>query len=344
LKLKTVKKAISSRSFLKSNGVTNMDHDSFFRNKIESMLITASWVEPVQKMLGITGVSQVWDDAPEWYIWIAGAPGVYALVFDHGRSFDALDQTLHQGRFAVKCYPYASAGVFDTYSAKECDMVSSDLFDHTHTPRMEARPEIPEAFFTIGSISLTLDAAQTVALFTFDSLDFLRWSTLTAKPGPGNRPGGKCLIRNIPAWQIGYPLFDRMAGLYAFYSKRQPAFIGTTRSPGFECIIDPPHSTPESQSCDSIQQGSASVMFAETTNTERLKDAIWHEQLDAEEHIVFVSRCRHSDCSASASDNFPPVEMNRLWWELAQSEIKSELATTCGCCDHGHQPDDVRCH
>ena len=94
-----------------------MDHDSFFRNKIESMLITASWVERVQKMLDITGVSQVWGDAPEWYIWIDGAPGVYALVFDDGRSFDALDHTLHQGQFAVKCYPYATAGVFDFASS-----------------------------------------------------------------------------------------------------------------------------------------------------------------------------------------------------------------------------------
>ena len=66
-----------------------MDFDSFFRNKVESMLITASWVGQVQKMLGLAGVNQVWGDRPEWYIWIDGAAGVYALVFEEGETIEA---------------------------------------------------------------------------------------------------------------------------------------------------------------------------------------------------------------------------------------------------------------
>jgi hypothetical protein len=52
-----------------------MDLDSFFRNKVESLLITASWVEQVQQMLDLKGVSQVWGDRPEWYVWVEDAPG-----------------------------------------------------------------------------------------------------------------------------------------------------------------------------------------------------------------------------------------------------------------------------
>ena len=175
-----------------------MDFDSFFRNKVESILITASWVEQVQKMLDLNGVSQVWGIRPEWYIWIDGAPGVYSLVFEEGETMEAADQTLILGQFAVKCYPYVEAGVFDAFSPREREMITGNRFDHTHTPRLEAREGIPEAFFTIGSISFMLDVSGTVAMFTFDSLDLLRWSVISATINQKNRLYQKSIVRNIP--------------------------------------------------------------------------------------------------------------------------------------------------
>jgi hypothetical protein len=312
-----------------------MDFDSFFRNKVESMLITASWVEQVQKMLDLTGVSQVWGDRPEWYIWIDGAPGAYALVFEEGETIEAQDQTLNLGEFALKCYPYVDASVFDSFSPGEREMVTGELFDHTHTPRLETQQEIPAAFFSVGSISFALDAAETVALFTFDSLDFLRWSALTAKTGSKNRLHEKSIIRNIPGWQIGYPLFDRLVSLHAFYSKQPPAFIGATRSPGFECIIDT-HQIPESRVCDDIQHWSTSVLFVNAAETGRWIDTIWRAQLDTAEKIVFEHACSHSACNQLAADGLPQVGINSLWWDLAHADLKSELASTCGCQDHEH--------
>ena len=312
-----------------------MDFDSFFRNKVESMLLTASWVEQVQKMLDLAGVNQVWGDRPEWYIWIDDAPGVYALVFEEGEIFDAADQPRVLGQFAVKCYPYASAGVFDSFSPAEREMVTGELFDHTHTPRLESRQRIPEAFFTVGSLSIMLNAAETVAMFTFDSLDFLRWSALTAKTGSENRLHEKSFIRNIPAWQIGYPLFDRLISLYAFYSKQSPAFIGATRSPGFECMVDIDQ-TLESRVCDETRQYSTSVLFSDTTDYEKLVDKNWRTHLDPAEKIVFEHTCSHSACHHFADDEIPQVAINSLWWDLAHADLKSELASTCGCEDHEH--------
>jgi len=313
-----------------------MDFDSFFRNKVESMLITASWVEPVQKMLDLTGVSQVWGDRPEWYIWINGAPGVYALVFEEGETIEAADQTLHLGQFAFKCYPYVDASVFDSFSPQEREMVNSELFDHTHTPRLEARQRVPETFFTVGSLSFMLNAAETVAMLTFDSLDFLRWSSITAKTGQRNglnEARGKRLIRNIPAWQVGYPLFDRLISLYAFYSKQSPAFIGATRSPGFECLVDIDQ-TLESRVCDETRQYSTSVLFLDATATEELVDKNWRAHLDPVEKIVFEHACSHSACNHVAADGQPQVVINPLWWDLAHADFKSELTSTCGCEDH----------
>ncbi|MDX1709190.1 MAG: hypothetical protein R3274_11355 [Desulfobacterales bacterium] len=318
-----------------------MDFDSFFRNKVESMLITASWVEQVQKILSLTGVSQVWGERPQWYVWIEGAPGVYALVFETGNFTNAAGQSLYQGQFAVKCYPFASAVVFDTFSPAERKMVGGDVFDHTHTPRLEARRKVPEAFFTIGSVSFVVDAAETVALFTFDSLNYLRWSVLTAKNHLKLNPAEKSCIRNIPGWQVGYPLFDRIISLYAFYSKQAPAFIGATRAPGFECAIDF-HQTPENRQCDDIQQWSASVLFDRTSDNSRWIDSLWRTQLETEEKIVFQHVCSQNSCHHAANHQLPPIVINPLWWELARANIKSSLATTCGCCDHAHQPCDTR--
>jgi len=315
-----------------------MDFDSLFRNKVESMLITASWIEQVQKMLDIEGVSQVWGDRPEWYIWIDGAQGVYALVFEEGETIEAADQTLNLGQFAVKCYPYVSAGVFNSFSPQERIMVTGELFDHTHTPRLEARQRVPEAFFTVGSLSFMLNAAETVAMFTFDSLDFLKWSTITAKAG--QRSGlkdshEKSVIRNIPAWQVGYPLFDRLISLYAFYSKQSPTFIGATQSPGFECMVDIDQ-TLESRVCDETRQYSTSVMFLNAADPEELVDTNWRKHLDPEEKIVFEQTCSHSTCNHFAADGEPQVAINPLWWDLAYADLKSELASTCGCEDHEH--------
>jgi hypothetical protein len=316
-----------------------MDLDSFFRNKVESMLITASWVEQVQKMLNLAGISQVWGNRPEWYVWIDGAPGVYALVFERGGTIAGPDKILYAGHFAVKCYPDVTAGVFETFSPREREMVASDLFDHTHTPRFESHEEIPEAFFTVGSISFALDAAETVSLLTFDSLDFLRWAILPPETGSTNHQPEKCLLRNIPGWQIGYPLFDRLVSLYAFYSKQPPAFIGATRSPGFECIIDASQ-TPENRICADTRQWSTSVLFVDSGDGSAWVDAVWRAQLDPEEKIVFEYACPPSAGNHFVDCEMSPVTINSLWWDLAHADLKSELASTCGCEDHQH----YECH
>lgn len=316
----------------------NMDFDSFFRNKIERMLIVASWVEAVRKKLGLESVSQVWGDKPEWYFWIQQTPGVYALVFEEGETGQIADRTLFLGRFAVKCYPYVAAPMFDTFSPREQEMVTSEVFDHTQTPRLEAREEIPEAYFKVGSISFMLDAAEDFAMFTFDSLDFLRWSVQCAKTGNENIPNKvqeKSIVRNIPGVQIAYPLFDRLVGLYAFYSKLSPAFIGTTRSAGSEWIVDI-NQTPQRRACNETRQWSASVLFLDKADGTVPVDAIWRSHMEPEEQIVFEHAFSHSACSHFREAGIPHMVINSLWWNLARADFKSELASICGCENHEH--------
>jgi hypothetical protein len=316
-----------------------MDLEGFFRSRVESLLITASWVEQVQEMLQLTGVSQVWGERPEWYVWIDGAPGVYALVFEDGEVIQAVDKTLYLGQFTAKCYPYVSAGVFKAFSPQEQEMVKSDLFDHTHTPQLESRRDIPAAFFVVGSISLVLDAAESVALLSFDSLDFLRCSAVSAETDSGNHLPFKSRMRNIPGWQLGYALFDRLVSLYAFYSKQPPTFVGATRSPGFETFIDADQ-IPASRVCAEIQQKSISVLFVDSGDTKIWVDTVWRSRLEPEEQIIFEYDWKCSASSHALGRELPPVGSNALWWHLAHADLKSKLASTCGCKaheDHGHK-------
>lgn len=47
--------------------------------------------------------------------------------------------------------------------------------------------------------------------------------------------------RDVPGFELGYLLFDRLLSLYSFYSKTKPARVFLTRSPGFEYVYDETH-------------------------------------------------------------------------------------------------------
>lgn len=318
--------------------IRNMDFESYFRNKIESMLITASWVEQVHKMLGLECVSQVWGDKPEWYFWIDAAPGVYALVFEKGEIIESAGQSLMLGQFALKCYPHSGSDVFNNFSPQEQKTVACDWFDETRTPRLEARGNIPEAYFTVGSISLLLDAAETAAVFSFDSLDVLRWVVVNGVadlPEADDNSREKIVVRSLPGWRIGYPFFDCLIGLYAFYAKQFPAFCGATRSSGFECILDPSQAL-KSRRCDDSEQWSASVLFFAATDPAKQVELLWRAHLDSTEKIVFEHNMRCAAGKPTISNGNPQVAVNPLWRELAHTDLKSELGSTCGCCGHDY--------
>ena len=314
------------------------DLESFFRNKVESLLITASWVEPVQHTLNLKAVSQVWGDKPEWYIWLDHAPGVYALVLEDTTTVEVADMTLFMGHFAIKCYPHVDDSIFTAFSSQEQEMAASDLFDETHTPRLEARGGIPETFFTVGSVSMMMDDAETLALLSVDSLDVLRlWSQDASENqiGPVANTEDEFITRDVPGWQISYPLFDRLVSLYAFYSRQPPVFIGATRSAGFEYLLDAEQNL-TCRSSAASQQLAASLLFHNTSHAKSLVDTLWQAPLGPEEKILLMRRLPAAFNKQLILSSPPEIPINALWWELANTELKSELTSTCGCCDHAH--------
>jgi hypothetical protein len=156
----------------------------------------------------------------------------------------------------------------------------------------------------------------------------------TRKDPPTGTENG-VVARNVPGWQISYPLFDRLISLYAFYTQQSPVFMGATRSPGFEYCLTKRQNL-ECRPCTTTQQLSASLLFQNSSGETSLVDSIWRAPIEAEEQIILMRKLPAAFNRRLHLNSPPEIPINALWWELANTEQKSELATTCGCCNHSH--------
>jgi hypothetical protein len=306
------------------------------------MLVTTSWVEKVKDLIGLEAVSQVWGDKPAWYFWISQAPGVYYLqleeVFDEYWESD----DLAVGIFSIKCYPYTHEKVFQSFSFEEQSFIQSHFFDHTHTPLFEHKENIPKTLFNVATLELTMDSKDNIALFTFEGLDSMRicynqeilQTYAEIKKEKKFEAGEK--DRDVPGYKLGYLLFDRLLSLYSFYSKIKPERVLLSRSPGFEYIYD---STNRFQCVDTdeIRIDTLHVLFAKNGSSKMVNgDKLLAERLNEGRHeVVFDQQfqCGHLHHNQKLSVLTTPL--NNQWWSLADSDYKSELASSCGC-THDH--------
>lgn len=313
----------------------DIDFEDFFRNKVENMLVTASWVEAVKEILGLKAVSQVWGEKPGWYFWISQAPGAYHLQMEGASP----KKDFVTGIFSVKCYPYPHHEmVFQSFSAEEQDLILSDFFDNTNTPRLEHLDVIPETLYNVGIMEHTVDSDDSVALFTFEALDAMRirYEQETVQEYPLIKRKKRFrrgeIGREVPAWHIGYLFFDRMLSLYANYSKRKPGRVVMTRSPGFEYV----HNQTNGFKClDSkeIWVNALTVLFSSDKETvePRSERLIGEHIAGAGQEVVYdrTFRCGHLHPD---HDQIPLIPtLNEQWWNLADANYKSELGSACGC-------------
>ncbi len=265
------------------------------------MLVTTSWVEKVKEMIGIEAVSQVWGDKPAWYFWISQAPGVYYLqleeVFDEYWESD----DLAGGIFTIKCYPYTQGKVFQSFSFEEQSFIKSNFFDHTHTPRFEDKEKIPKTLFNVATLELTIDSQENLALFTFEGLDYMRicYNQETLQSYPEIKKEKKFEAgekgRDVPGYELGYMLLDRILSLYSFYSKTKPARAFLTRSPGFEYVYDSNHIF-QCLDTDDISIYSLNVLYSQNGGKKIVKgDRLIEEQLKGGTHEVVFDQQFQND-------------------------------------------------
>ncbi|WP_372680838.1 hypothetical protein [Desulfosarcina sp.] len=323
---------------------TGTECESFFENKVNSMLVTTSWIDELKALLEMEAVSQIWGDAPAWYMWLSDAHGVYRLQLEAAMN-EEKNPANKQGYFSIKCYPFDNTTVFDTFSYEEQVLSQSRLFDDTHTPRFEELQRIPDSLFNVAAMIYRVNQDDTMACFTLESLDTLRCvypeETVVNVDLIGKtrcyRKGE--IGRSVPGWQLGYPVFDRLLGMYAHYSKAKPARVRITRSSGFEYV----HAGDRTFNCldaPKIHRLAASVLFASPDRPDKRIDSNELDVLEPEGESgqveILLDRafpCGHHHHAEKTApyQSVVGASVNPLWWSLAETAYASNLASTCGC-------------
>ena len=317
-----------------------MDLESFFRSRIENMLITASWIEEIKQVLQLTGVSQVWGDGPPaWYFWVGSAPGVHELRLEDTFARNSGGQELYSSLFAVKFYPSPHSPVFHDFSSEEQTFLQSPFFDDTNTPKFECYDKIPDLLFKVATLEFTIDTQSNQTLFKLESLDRIRTrfnkeTTVEWRPLKQKKRFRKGEIdRDVPGWDLGYYLYDRILGLYAYYSRTKPSRVIMTRETGFEFVYDRrdgllPHTT------NDAKLEALTVIFSGEANSSGLPgdDFIPEQTKDINKEVILdrCFPCGHPRELNSKSLSRLPL-LNERWWSLAEADYKSGLALTCGC-------------
>lgn len=265
-------------------------------------------------------------------------PGAYSLQLEKSAIDKRDNLNWHKGNFSIKYYPHPREEVYKVFSFQEQCFARSEYFDRTHTPRFEYKEKIPETLFNVATMEYLTSPDGAPVLLSLTSLDALRisWKQETVQkysmfPEEKVFQQGE-IDRNVPGWKLGLELFDRLLSLYSFYSKVKPRRVVMTRSSGFEYVFDTEH-TGQCEDSSDLNIYSLNVLFApETKKVDCSIDDMMDRRCNDESQEVLYDReflCGHSH---HAPDLLPiPAFLNEQWWSLAESDHKSELASTCGC-------------
>ncbi len=209
--------------------------EEHFRNKIGAMISRGFVFDAVRDSLDLKGVSEVWggpatDTCPAWYFWLSISRGAYRLRLEQAETTGGAGAPVPRSLLSIKYYPSPHEPAFRHFSERERSLIEGPLFDHTNTPAFDGQDKIPESFFHVGSMEFVDDVASGRAYLTYSSLDRMRYRHRSAAPGAG------AASRELPAWDLGYPLFDAFVGLHSFLTRTAPTRVILSRQPGFEFV------------------------------------------------------------------------------------------------------------
>ena len=300
------------------------------------MLVVSSWSERFRSDIGFTGVSQIWGDRPAWYFWLRDSPGVYQLeLMNTGEDSDT-----GEGRcravFNVKCYPYQARAEFRSFSFLERKLVQSDLFDATNTPVFEHQGDIPADLFTVASVEINVDLEGHASMVSFESMDHLRtrFAQETHQTFPmislARTFEDQEIDRDVPGFQVGYPLFDCLMSLYANTHKQPPLKIRCSKLPGYEAILKV--GDVHARETTDIKGFKLSMFYSVTgfDGYSNMKGSIENSE-EGSEDIIYDRSFACGNYHESKDEEKLPMRLNSNWWSLAHTHYESELTSTCGC-------------
>jgi hypothetical protein len=124
-----------------------------FRQLVENALTHLSWFDTVHSHLGLTGVSQIWDEEPAWYFWLGGRSYLlrYANLAEAGP--DELTAILHT-------FPSKEEWIEGVTPAFAHPLLTTEHFDFsTMTPRYESFSLFKDSFVA-GEMTFSLAGGE----------------------------------------------------------------------------------------------------------------------------------------------------------------------------------------
>lgn len=310
-----------------------MDAVEFLRGRLGAMISSGFAADGVRDALGLEGASEVWggpdtDGNPAWYFWLNSMQGAYRLCLMHAERLD--DDAVHAvtGVLSLKYYPSPLEPVYRHFSRQERALIAGDWFDATRTPHMDAQDRVPDTLFNVGAIEFILDVASGQSFLQYSSLDRLRFNVRSGLAGVPVTADARQSVRQVPAWDLGYPLFDAIVGLEAFFARSAPTRIILSRQTGFE-FVEQEAGSQQPRDTDAATFKSLLVAFhaADGRGTSPLEDCVtasirvhpWSPVLDTVVHRV----CRDEDHHGHDSGAPPPPRAGTL-----------PTASACRCSNH----------
>ena len=297
-----------------------MNAPELFRLRFQSLVARGLASSGVAARIGLAAASEVWGggeprERPAWYLWLRDAPGAWQLELASAEALGAPEGSAVVGRFTVRHYPSSSASAFASFSAEERRM-ALEVLDATGTPRIELASEIPDALFTVGSVEWAVDHESDDTAFALASLDRLRTRTEQGD-----------IVRDVPGWRLGFPVFSMLAGLHAQVERRAASRLVVSRQPGFEAVVS--EGAAGHRDAPDLVQGEALLLFSRAGalagGASRLLDALGDPAAETVAEASFVTG--EHPLHELTPDPRLPVQVSHAWF--GGEEHVEHL--TCAC-------------
>ncbi|MFH0957245.1 MAG: hypothetical protein V1897_00940 [Pseudomonadota bacterium] len=299
------------------------------------MLITASWFPDLKNVVGLQGVSQVWQDNPSYYLWLKGVPCVFQLECNEAHYKDGFDERLIYSAFSVRAFPFRNTDLYLGFSEYEKKVLNSPIFDGSNTPSFDHLQDLDKNLFLVSGIEWIFPENACWNLFTMNAFDLsvIRSHSSPVDPLNLSSEPSSTISRRVPSWEISLPLFDALNTLHVFYSKQKLRNLRVISRNGFEYVVS--------------FDGKTKLVDRGVIKNLEVVSLFMNERLFVDDGITGLLDQRFEtdfgdvifdrtfDWNDRSDNGFilkgSSKAIGRQWWSVAEASFDSSVACPCGC-------------